>query len=216
MQLPLQITFRNVESSPIVHEWIEEEVAKLESLYGRMMGCRVTVEVPHRHRKKGAQCHIRIDLTLPGGELVIRHQPSARSRARQAGQGEITKDLEVGAPHKNLRQAIDDAFKAAGRRLQDYARRQGGRVKTHEPTPVARVSRILADEDYGFLTTPDGREIYFHRDSVLNRAFNRLKIGTTVSFAEEQGEKGPQASTVRIKEKGGARRAARAEAASAS
>lgn len=215
MQLPLQVTFRNMEASPAVQEWIEEQATRLESLYHPIMRCRVAVEAPHRHHKKGAQYHVRIDLTLPGGEIVIKRQPSLRGRALQQGRREITKDLEVGVPHKNLRQAIDDAFKAASRRLQDYARRQTGRIKTHEPAPLARVSRLLSDEGYGFLTALDGREIYFHRDSVLNRGFNRLKVGTTVAFAEEPGEKGPQASTVRIVRKSGVRREV-AAAASAS
>lgn len=216
MQVPLQITFRNVESSPLVQEWIEEEVVRLESLYRPIMGCRVAVELPHRHHRKGAQYHIRIDLTLPGGEVVVKHQPHLRTRAALEGKAKTTKNLEVGAPHKNVRQAIDDAFKAVARRLQDYARRQSGRVKTHEPLPVARVKSLFPDEDHGFLVTQDGREIYFHRESVLNRAFARLKVGMTVSFAEENGEKGPQASTVRITGKHGTRRAIRAAAASAS
>jgi cold shock CspA family protein/ribosome-associated translation inhibitor RaiA len=215
MQIPLQVTFRNMEPSPTVQEWIEKQAAKLESLYQRIMGCRVAVALPHRHRRKGVQYHVRIDLTLPGGELVIKHQPSARERALREGKPEMTKSLEVGVPHKELRQAIDDAFKVAGRRLQDYGRRQGGRVKTHQSASLARVSRLLSDEGYGFLTALDGREIYFHRDSVLNRSFNRLKVGTTVTFAEEPGEKGPQASTVRIVRKGDVRREV-ARAASAS
>lgn len=213
MQLPLQVTFRNMEASPTVQEWIEEKAVALESLYQPIMRCRVAVEAPHRHHRKGTQYHVRIDLTLPGGEIVIKRQPSLRGRALQRGKGEITKVLEVGVPHKNLRQAIDDAFKAAARRVQDYARRQGGRIKQHGPGPIARVSRLLADEGYGFLTTVDGREVYFHRDSVLNRAFNRLKVGTTVSFAEEAGDKGPQASTVRIVRKSGVRREVAAAAA---
>ena len=102
------------------------------------------------------------------------------------------------APHKQLRQAINDAFKAAGRRLQDYARRQRGDTKSPSLLPEARVSKILPQEGYGFLTSDDGREIYFHKNSVLGRAFPRLKLGTTVRFVEEAGEKGPQASTVRI------------------
>ncbi len=205
MQLPLQVTFRNMEASPIVQDWIAEQATRLESLYQPIMRCRVAVDAPHRHHKKGAQYHVRIDLTLPGGEIVIKRQPSLKGRALEKGRGEITKDLEVGVPHKNLRQAIDDAFRAAGRRVQDYARRQAGRIKAHEPAPVARVSRLLAAQGYGFLATLDGREIYFHRDSVLNRGFNRLKVGTTVTFAEEPGEKGPQASTVRIVRKSGVR-----------
>jgi len=213
MQLPLQVTFRNMEASGAVQGWIEEEAARLESLYRPIMRCHVAIEVPHRHHKKGVQYHVRIDLTVPGGEIVVKHQPSARGRALHSGKRAVTKVLEVGVPHKNLRQAIDDAFKVAARRLQDYARRQTGRVKAHRPAPVAHVSRLLVDKGYGFLTTPDGREIYFHRDSVLNRAFNRLKVGTTVAFAEEQGEKGLQASTVRIVRKGGLQRVAAAAAA---
>jgi cold shock CspA family protein len=53
-------------------------------------------------------------------------------------------------------------------------------------------------EDYGFLETPDGREVYFHKNSVLHNGFEQLKVGTEVYYAEEQGEKGPQASTVRV------------------
>jgi cold shock CspA family protein len=114
------------------------------------------------------------------------------------GEAAIKKRLEVEVPHKNLRLAINDAFKSAGRRLQDYARRQRGDVKSHAPLQVARVSKILPDEGYGFLTSDDGRGIYFHENSVLSGAFSRLKVGTRVSFHEERGEEGPQASTVRI------------------
>jgi cold shock CspA family protein len=46
------------------------------------------------------------------------------------------------------------------------------------------------------LETADRREIYFHRSSVLDGGFDRLKIGVEVRFAEELGEEGPQASTV--------------------
>lgn len=60
------------------------------------------------------------------------------------------------------------------------------------------MSKILPQEGYGFLTADDGREIYFHKNSVLGRAFPRLKVGTTVRYVEEAGEKGPQASTLRI------------------
>jgi cold shock CspA family protein/ribosome-associated translation inhibitor RaiA len=216
MQVPLQITFRNMESSPMVEAWIRAEAKRLEAFHSQIMACRVAVEIPHRHHRKGTMYHIRIDLTLPGGELVIKRQPNIRDRVRQTGAAQVKKSLEVGTPHKNLRLAIDDAFKVAGRQLQDYARRQNGRVKTHEPAPTARVSRLVAVKGYGFLVTPDEREIYFHRDSVLNRGFGRLGVGTLVSFVEEQGEKGPQASTVRIVGKQGTRRAVRATAAPAS
>jgi cold shock CspA family protein len=198
MNLPLQITFRNVRRSSIVEGWIQAEAAKLDTFYDRIMSCRVAVEIPHRHHKKGDQYHIRIDLTLPGKEIVIKRKPSLRSRAHAAGKTEVPKQLELETPHKNLRSAINDAFRSAGRRLQDYGRRQRGDVKTHEPLPIGRVSKLLPEEGYGFLSAADGREVYFHKDSVLNRGFRRLEVGSPVTYVEEQGEKGPQASTVRL------------------
>ena len=197
MKLPVQITFRNMDRSDAIEEWIRAEAAKLDTFYNRIMRCRVAIEVPHRHHRKGSSYHLRIDLTVPGEEIVVKRQPSL-SHVQQLGETEIKKDLELKTPHKNLRLAINDAFKAASRRLQDYARRQRGDVKSHAPLRLARVSKILPDEGYGFLTSEDNRGIYFHKNSVLNRAFSRLKVGTVVGFLEEQGEKGPQASTVRI------------------
>ncbi len=203
-----------MERSEMVEKWIRAEAGKLETFFDRIMGCRAAIEVPHSHHRKGSLYHVRVDLTLPGAEIVVKREPSLSNRARQAGVPETTKHLEVRAPHKVLRQAINDAFKAAGRRLQDYVRRRHGDVKTHEPRAVARVSKLLPDEGYGFLMTDDGREIYFHEASFLNQAFRRLKIGTFVSFVEEQGERGPQASTVRIVRKRAARPPAQQAAAS--
>ncbi|HET8924636.1 MAG TPA: HPF/RaiA family ribosome-associated protein, partial [Candidatus Acidoferrum sp.] len=195
MQSPLQITFRNLTPSATIEEWVRTEADKLDSFYNRVMGCRVAIEVPHRHHRKGSPYRIRIDLTVPGEEIVVKREPSPSHRARQLGETEIKKRLEVKTPHKNLRAAINDAFRAAGRRLQDYARRQRGDVKSHPSLQVARVGKILQDQGYGFLTSDDGRGIYFHKNSVLNGAFSHLKVGTRVSFVEELGEKGPQAST---------------------
>lgn len=216
MNAPLQITFRNMEPSPMVEQWVREEAEKLETFYSSIMGLRVAVEIPHRHRVKGNTYHVRIDLTVPQGELVINRQPNPRNQARRTGQGTVTKRLEMATPHKNLRLAIDDAFRIAGRRLQDFARRQSGNVKAHESSPRAQVTRILPGEGYGFLTTADGREIYFHKQSVLNGGFARLRVGSPVTFVEEQGEKGAQASTVRLVGKNApAHRVAAAAAASA-
>ncbi len=81
--------------------------------------------------------------------------------------------------------------------MQDYVRRSRGFTKGHVGQPHAKVSKLFPQEGYGFLETPDGREIYFHRHSVLDEGFDRLQIGTEVTFAEEMGKKGPQASTVK-------------------
>ena len=142
----LQITFRNMKSSPTVEEWVREAAGKLETFYGQITGCHVAVEVPHRHHLRGALYHVRIDLTLPGGEVVIKREASLAKSARREGQLGVRKQSEVEMPHKNLRMAINDAFKAAARRLQDYARRQRGDIKTHRPqsrerAPIGRSAR---------------------------------------------------------------------------
>jgi cold shock CspA family protein len=94
--------------------------------------------------------------------------------------------------------AINDAFKETARRLEDYVRLRRGQVKERVGPPRGRVVKILPGEGYGFLEDEEGREIYFHRNSVLDGAFSRLEVGTEVRFAEEPGEKGPQASSVAV------------------
>ena len=152
MKSELQITYRNMKPSAEIEKWIHAEAAKLDTLYSRVMGCRVAVEVPHRHHRKGSPYHIRIDLTVPRGEIVVKREPSLNAQARHLGERESKKRSEVKVPHKELRQAINDALKAAGRRLQDYARRQRGDIKS--PTLLPRGSR---DQDLaaGRLRIPD-------------------------------------------------------------
>jgi cold shock CspA family protein len=84
------------------------------------------------------------------------------------------------------------------RQLEDYARKRRGKVKKHEPPAHGRVFSLNSDEDYGRIETPDERLIYFHRNSVLDNAFDKLEVGSEVRFVEELGERGPQASTVTL------------------
>jgi cold shock CspA family protein len=182
MRLPLQITFRNLPRSEAVERAVRERAERLDRFCQRIMACRVVVETRHR-RHHGNLYHLRIDLTLPGQEIVAGREPS-RHQAYE--------DVYV---------AVRDAFDAARRRLEDYARRHDGRVKAHEPTPRGRITRLDPDKGCGFLGTPDGREIYFHRNSVLNEDFDRLVVGGLVRYHEEAGEEGPQASTVHAERK---------------
>jgi cold shock CspA family protein/ribosome-associated translation inhibitor RaiA len=198
MILPLQITFRNMDSSEPVERRIRDEVAKLETFYDRIMSCRVMVELPERHHRAGSLYHVRIDIKVPHGELVVEREPGLHSTAQDIDEEKAAKHLEAHAPHKDLSLAIRDAFQKAGRRLQDYARRQRGDTKVHAPTNVGRVARLVPDENHGFLETPDEREVYFHRNAVLHGAFDRLKAGDKVRFDEVMGEQGPQASSVRL------------------
>lgn len=197
MILPLQISFRNMKPSAAVAARVREEAAKLETFCEGIMHCRVIVELPHKHRRRGDRYHVRIDVTVPGEEIVIRHQPGMQATLRRIEAEKRSKSAEADAAHKDVYVVIRDAFKEARRQLQNYTRRAHGRTKIHEPMPAGRVSKLFPDEDHGFLETADGHEIYFHRNSVLNRAFDRLKIGSRVRFAHEIGEKGARASTVR-------------------
>jgi cold shock CspA family protein/ribosome-associated translation inhibitor RaiA len=204
MEIPLKITFRDMAPSPAIEANIREKAAKLDSLYDRIMSCRVIVEAPHRHHHKGKTYEVRIDLTVPGGELVINRAPKRLAAAKSIQGAEPEENFtELHEPskhaaHEDVYVAIRDAFNAAGRKLQDHARRQSGKVKVHEPAAVARIVKLFPIEDYGFLQTADGRELYFHKNSVLAPGFDRLEVGHEVHFAEELGEKGPQASTVRM------------------
>ncbi|HVO26875.1 MAG TPA: HPF/RaiA family ribosome-associated protein [Candidatus Margulisiibacteriota bacterium] len=183
MQLPLQISFRGMEPSDAVETKVRERAARLDRFYDRIMGCRVVVESPHRRHHQGKLFHVRVDLTVPGGELAVTREPAEHHA------------------YEDVFVAIRDAFDAAQRQLEDYARRQRGDLKTHEGLPTGRVSKLFPDEEYGFIETPEGAEVYFHKHSVLDKAFDRLVAGSEVEFVEEQGEKGPQASTVRVIEK---------------
>ena len=167
-------------SSEAIETHIVEKAGKLERFYEKITNCRVIVEAPHRRHHKGKLYHVRVDITVPGDELVVKREPPQH------------------ASHEDIYVAIRDAFDAARRELQDYARRRRGQVKVRENSPTARVTKLFPDKGYGFLETPDGRELYFHKNSVLEPGFEKINLGTEVRFAEELGEEGPQASTVRI------------------
>ena len=180
MQIPLKVAFEDgVQTSEALVARIEREAKKLEQFSRNIVGCRVTVgKLSARHRQ-GDLFQVRLQLTLPGGaQVVADHNPSADHA------------------HEDAFVAVRDAFAAARRRLQDWERRASGQVKLHEAPPEGRVSRIFPDQGYGFIAADDGREIYFHRNAVVNDAFPRLKEGSAVRFAEGEGDKGPQATTV--------------------
>lgn len=113
MQLPLQVTFRNMSPSEQLEAYIRERAAKLDEFYDKIMSCRVMVELHHQHHHKGNLYHVRVDLTVPQNEIVAN---------RKADEHHAHEDAYV---------AVRDAFDAAERQLEDYARRQRGEVKTH-------------------------------------------------------------------------------------
>jgi cold shock CspA family protein len=180
MKLPLQISFHNLERSDAIEDRIREEAAQLDEFCDRIMSCRVVVDVPHRHHVTGNVYQVRLDITVPGEEIAVVHEPSQHD-----------------PDYTDVNAAIRDAFDSAARRLEDYTRRQRQDVKHHDVAPQGRVSKLFPQSGYGFIEMPDGREVYFHANSVLQDKFDQLEIGTEVTFTEELGDKGPQASMVR-------------------
>lgn len=195
MTLPIQIAFRNTEHSDRIGAKIREEAARLDKFYSSIMSCRVVIEAPEHRRRYGGLHHVRI-VGVPRGELVVKYQPSLHSSIQQ-DEEKTAKHFEVDVPHKKVEVAICDASRSARRQLQDYARRQRGDIKIHE-TQQGQVVELFPKKGYGFLETADGRQICFHRNSVLHGSFGRIKFESNVIFAEEQGEHDPQANTVRI------------------
>lgn len=180
MQRPLQIVFHGIEHSDAIEARIRKKVSELERFYDHITSCRVTVEAPHKHQHKGNLYSVRVDIHVPDKEIVITREP----QAHQA--------------HEDVYVAMRDAFDAAVRQLEDYARKRRGSTKRHEVPDHGRVSQLFPDEGYGFVEMPDGLDVYFHENSVVDQGFSALDIGDEVRLvvAEGEGEKGPQASTV--------------------
>ncbi len=196
MLLPVQVTFRNMEKHAGLDEYVQKEAAKLERFYNRISSCRVMVE---RAQKAASSklFHVRIDLGIPNGELVVKHLPSLHGTLKDTQETKSRREAASVLAHKTPKRAIHEAFEEMARRLQDYTRRQNGSVKARQRMQAATVKEILPGEGYGFLETPDGHAVYFHQASVLDGHFAQLRTGAQVSFDEEMGDKGPQATTVK-------------------
>lgn len=183
MKIPLEIAFKGIEHTDEVEALIREEADKLDRVCNYLMSCRVAVERRQQHQEVGNPYRVRINMTVPPGhELVVKREPSK------------------GDMHDPLPIVIKHAFTSAARQLRKLVELQRGTVKTHPDQQVsAIVHKLFPIEGYGFLRTVDTQEeVYFHRNSVLHDAFNRLAIGIGVRYVAEEGEKGLQATSVQI------------------
>lgn len=178
MQVPVQITFRGMDTSPAVERRIREKVRKLERLHDRITSCHVVVEAPHRRRQKGKLYLVSVDVTVPGRELVVK----------------TAKRLDHS--HEDVYVALRDAFGALRRQLENHARESRGEVKNHDVPPHGTILRLFPD--HGFIGTAELGEVYFHRNSLVDAEFDHLEEGAEVRFSAAQGEKGVQATTVHI------------------
>ncbi len=175
MQIPLQITMHEIPQSPELEAHIREKAGKLEEFHPRITSCRVTVEKLDRHSHQGGQFRVRIDVRVPGKEIVVNRDHN--------------EDVYV---------ALRDAFDSAKRQLEEQVREARGDVKLHEAAQHGKVARIVRDEGYGFIETADGRELYFGRDNVVHPSFDQLAVGANVQFIEEAAAEGAHAQAKRV------------------
>ncbi len=180
MPLDIQISFHGMEPSPSIEAQVRRRAEELQQFSDRLSACRVVLEAAHRRHRQGTIYHVRVDLTVPGSDLIVSREP---------GEDHAHEDLHV---------AVRDAFDAARRRLQDHMHRLDGQTKQHPSPSVGRIVQVFAERDYVFLLSETGEEVYVHRNAVLDGSFDRLKVGDRVRYIidSEGGENGPQASAV--------------------
>lgn len=164
--LAAQVTIRDIPASTNLDSLIRKHIEKLNRFYDRISSCRVVVEFSQKHKHQGKLFNVRIDLTVPGKELVVTRK--------------VDQDIYV---------ALRDAFKAIERQLEEHSRKRHGRVKAHDAVLHGHVARILPTEGYGFIEGTDGHEYYFSITNVSYPHFSQLAIGDAVEyFAQAQGE----------------------------
>lgn len=173
MPASLQITLRDMPNSEALETHIRDKVKKLEGLFSHVISCRVVVEMPHRHHQQGKQFDVKIDLGVPGNEIVVNRRH-----------------------HEDPYVALRDAFDAARRQLEDYVHRLRRETKTHVSEHSGHIARISHEEGFGFIAGQDGTELYFHRDNVVASRFEKLKAGDEVRFVEEYDAGRPQAKRI--------------------
>ena len=190
MQIPLEITYKDVEKTDALEALVHEKAAKLEQVCDHINSCRVTLEKAHDRPKTGSPYRVCIDLTVPPS-----HELAA---VKNPGEGDQYDPLET---------VIRSAFDAARRQLVKLTEKQRDQVKSHpEQEMGALVTKLFPEQEYGFIRALDSdEEIYFHRNSVIHDDFDRIEVGTGVRYVALQDEDGLlRATTVQIVGKPGA------------
>lgn len=193
MKVPPEVTYRGVEKTAAIATLINEKIAKLEQVCDHISSCHIAIEKEQDRPRDRSPYRVRLDITVPPG-----HELAAESHM-----GNRTQYAEVDV-------VIRDAFDKAWRQLRDLSRQQKEHVKGQAndgaEATTALVTKLFAEQDYGFLKTLSGEDIYFNRNSVVHNDFDRLELGTGVRFEAVEDEQGLlHASTVKIVDKPGVR-----------
>jgi cold shock CspA family protein/ribosome-associated translation inhibitor RaiA len=187
MRIPLEISYHGLSRSESLEKLVNNDVAKLERVCDNLISCRVGIKLEQKSRRTSNPFRVRIEMRMPPGhDLVVNHT---------SGLKEDSEDLHA---------AVKNAFKSAHRRLKQQVEKQQGNRKNHpQQEVVALITKIFSEEGYGFLRSTEGEEVYFHRNSVINYDFDRLKPGDGVQYSAELGDKGLQATSVQVVERRG-------------
>jgi len=173
--LPVQVTIRDLPNSQALENHIRDRAKKLTQFYQRINSCHIVVEISQKHKHQGKLFNVRIDVTVPGKELVVNRK--------------LNEDIYI---------AIRDAFHAIERQIESYAHRQRGYVKKHESVDHGKIIRLFPEEGVGFIRGSDGGELYFSSASVAFPHFNKLMIGDVVQFLVSTASEGLQAQRVTL------------------
>ena len=215
MKVTPEIVLRGVVMTPIIDKSVARGIAKLEQVCDYIISARIAVEQAQGRRQTGNPYRMRIDIRIPDrSDIVVKRSSKASKKGLVLGdKGEPEATERIGHNRIPSRQTREEPLPALIRRTFDSARRelekavdrQRGEVKVHPEQQIqAIVEKIFREQQYGFLRTLDGEEVYFHRNSVLHKHWERLRVGTSVRYTLEVGDKGLQASTVEPIDKPGA------------
>lgn len=181
MEQPLRITYRDIlpDHKDALDPIIMEHAAKMDKYFPHIISCHVVIERLQARHHVGDLYRTAITMTVPHKQIVVnREHPRHHS-------------------HEDMFVTVGHAFDDAARQLEEYARVRHKELKDHDLLPHGVIHKLYQKDGYGFIQGFGGKEIYFHRNSVID-GFENLDIGTEVRYEEEEGEKGPQASTVKI------------------
>ncbi|MFO1090987.1 MAG: HPF/RaiA family ribosome-associated protein [Hyphomicrobiales bacterium] len=186
METPLQIDFQGLEPSAALEHTIREKIDQLDKRFGRIISCRVVVKSPGQHHRQGLY-EVHVQMALPAG--------------REVAVGKLPQEDER---YTDVKFAVNDTIKRARRQLEEQLERLSGDRKAGPPlaVPITATSGHVARlfDDYGFIETDDGDELYFHRNGMAGgKGFEMLSTGEEVAFAVEDGMNGPQARGVKKK-----------------
>ncbi len=188
MDVPIEISYHDVRKTDNIDNLVREKAARLEKFHDHIISSSVAVELEQNPRETANMYRVRIDLRIPPGHELIVNEKSEQD------------DQRVG-----LEAVIRRAFGKMEKQIKTLKDKQQDKVKEHPVQAVQGIVKELhPDEDYGFIqNVEDGRDIYFHRNSVHNDKYDRLEVGTGVRFDHELGDKGFQATFVQIVAKPG-------------